>query len=68
MSFMLMLSKQAYNKFKKKKKKKKKISRRHFVIFFVFSPENMIWHFMQTVSSEDYLREMSNRTFGENKK
>ena len=40
-------------------------SRRHFEIFFLFFPENRIWHFMQIVSLGDNLHEMSNPVFWE---
>ena len=42
-----------------------KISKRqHFeMFFFLFSLENGIWHFMQTVSQGDSLHEMSNPVF-----
>ena len=33
------------------------------MIFFLFFPENKIWHFMQIVSSGDSLDEMSNPVF-----
>ena len=35
-------------------------SRQHIEIFFLFSPENRIGHFMQIVSSGDNLHERSN--------
>ena len=35
------------------------------VIFFLFFPENRIWHFMQIVSTEDNLHEMSYPVFWE---
>ena len=35
------------------------------MIFFLFFLENRIWHFMQIVSSEDNLHEMSNPVFWE---
>ena len=35
---------------------------------FLFFPENRIWHFMQIVSPEDNLHEMSNLFSGKNKK
>ena len=38
----------------------KNFSRQHFEIFFLFLPENRIWHFMQIVSYGDNLHEMSN--------
>ena len=38
------------------------------LIFFLFFPENRIWHFMQIVSSGDNLHAMSNPVFWENKK
>ena len=38
------------------------------MIFFLFFPENRIWHFMQIVSLGDNLHEMSNPVFWENKK
>ena len=37
------------------------------VIFFLFSPENRIWHFMQIVSIGDNLHELSNPVFWEKK-
>ena len=40
-------------------------SRRHFEIFFLFFPENRIWHCMQIVSSGDNLHEMSDPVFWE---
>ena len=33
------------------------------MIFFLFFPENRIWHFMQIVSIGDNLHEMSNPVF-----
>ena len=36
------------------------------MIFFLFFPENRIWHFMQIVSIGDNLHEMSNPDFKEN--
>ena len=36
-----------------------------FIIFFLFFPENGIWHFMQIVSIWDNLHEMSNPAFWE---
>ena len=33
------------------------------MIFFLFFPENRIWHFMQIVSWGDNLHEMSNPVF-----
>ena len=38
----------------------KNFSKRHFEIFFLFSPENRISYFMQIVSTEDNLHETSN--------
>ena len=35
-------------------------SRQHFEIFFLFFPENKIWHFIQIVPNRDNLYEMSN--------
>ena len=35
------------------------------VIFFLFFPENRIWHFMQIVSIVDNLHEISNHDFKE---
>ena len=35
------------------------------MIFFLFFPENWIWHFMQIVSFGDNLHEMSNPVFWE---
>ena len=35
------------------------------MIFFLFFPENRIWHFMQIVSLGDNLHEMSNSVFWE---
>ena len=35
------------------------------MIFFLFFPENWIWHFMQIVSLGDNLHEMSNPVFWE---
>ena len=35
------------------------------MIFFLFSPENRIWHFMQIVSNRVNLHEMSNPVFWE---
>ena len=35
----------------------------HIEIFFLFSPENRIWHFMQIVSTGDNLHEMSYPVF-----
>ena len=32
-------------------------------LFFLFVPENKIWHFMQIVSNRDNLHEMSNPAF-----
>ena len=47
----------------------KKFSRRDFEIFFLFFPEKKkIWHFMQIVSLEDNLYEMSNPIFLKKKK
>ena len=43
-------------------------SRPHFGIFFIFFRENRLWQFMQTVSSEDSLHEISKPVFWENKK
>ena len=40
-------------------------SRRYFEIFFLFFPENRIWHFMQIVSLGDNLHEMSYTVFWE---
>ena len=34
-------------------------------IFFWFSPENGVWHFMQTVSMKDSLHEISKPNFWE---
>ena len=39
----------------------------NWVIFFLFFPENRIWHFMQIVSNGDNLHEMSNPVFWEKK-
>ena len=38
-------------------------SRRHLETFFLFFPENRLWHFMQIVSSGDNLQEMSKPVF-----
>ena len=38
-------------------------SRWHIEIFFLFSPENRIWHFMQIFSSGDTLHKISNPAF-----
>ena len=38
---------------------------RQQIMFFLFFPENRIWHFMQIVSSRDNLHETSNPVFGE---
>ena len=35
------------------------------MLFFLFFPENRIWHFMQIVSLGDNLHEMSNPVFWE---
>ena len=35
------------------------------LIFFLFSPENKIWHFMQTVSLGENLHDVSNPVFSE---
>ena len=35
------------------------------MLFFLFFPENRIWHFMQIVSLGDNLHEMSNPIFWE---
>ena len=43
----------------------KNFSRHHFEIFFTFSPENRIRHFMQIVSIGDNLHAMSNPIFWE---
>ena len=40
-------------------------SRQHTEIFFLFFPENSIWHFMQIVSNGDNLHEMSIPVFKE---
>ena len=44
------------------------VSRRHIEIFFLFFPENRIWHFMQIVSIGDNLHEMSNSVSRKNNK
>ena len=36
------------------------------IVFFLISPENLIWYFMQIVSSGDDLQEMSSPIFWEN--
>ena len=41
----------------------KNFSRRHFEIFFLFILDNRIWHFMQIVSYEDNLHEVSGPVF-----
>ena len=48
----------------------KNFSRQYFEIyfFFLFFPENKIWHFMQIASLGDNLLEMSKPIFRENKK
>ena len=43
-------------------------SSRYFEIFFLFFPENRVWHFMQVVSIGDNLHEMSQPVIWENKK
>ena len=43
-------------------------SRRYFVIYFLFSPENWIWQLMQIVSIGDNLHEMSDHILWKNKK
>ena len=40
-------------------------SRRYIEIFFLFFPENKVWHFIQIVSNRDNLPEMSNPDFCE---
>ena len=45
----------------------KKFSRLHFEIFFLFFPENRIWHFMQIVSIEENLHKMSKSFFSRKK-
>ena len=41
----------------------KNFSRQHFEIFYLFFPENRLWHFMQIVSLGDNLLEMSMPVF-----
>ena len=36
------------------------------IVFFLFSPENRLWHFMQIVSLGDNLHEKSKPIFWEN--
>ena len=43
----------------------KNFSRQHIEIFFLFYPENRLWHFMQIVSQGDNLHEMSKPIFWE---
>ena len=44
----------------------KNFSRQHFEIFFKFSPENRLWHFMQIVSLEDFAHHLWKPIFWEN--
>ena len=42
-----------------------KLSAKETVIFFIYFPENRLWHFMQIVSLEDSLHEISKPIFWE---